>query len=354
MLNMAIYGTESYIFKFSSLEQSKNIAPGCVSGTMTPGSITACGIQKTGIHFAEDSMSPFSIGDSTLGAEAARLLMRTMTGGRTLETLSGGITNNAYSAATGSNHFPGFMAPALAVVNTGAQRVFLYSNDGENPTDSNTAYPSYPASVSIDITAWSVPFGTTLIHTVTAVGSMGEVTGLAQGPTLSGSVTAAAQSGGVYGIVTIAIPAYAMSMLSAPTVVQVESVLAATAAATVAAGSRRVAVPTHERGQVESNLKPLGSLQAGGSGAISRPWLGVRPQPFTQKSPDLALFSISLLADPGHHNPGSPSQSRLPTRQLRKVQRPASLASACPVLMRVPQSSRRYSSSLSDRLRAKT
>ena len=53
VLYQALNGFESYIFKFSALEQSSNIVPGCIQGTGVAGSATACGVQKTGLHWAE-------------------------------------------------------------------------------------------------------------------------------------------------------------------------------------------------------------------------------------------------------------------------------------------------------------
>lgn len=51
----AAQGFETYVFKFSAAEQSSGITPGCVAQTApawTPA--TACGVQKVGLHWAEN------------------------------------------------------------------------------------------------------------------------------------------------------------------------------------------------------------------------------------------------------------------------------------------------------------
>ena len=74
----AVARLQTYIFKFSSLEQSSAITSGCTKYTtaamMTCGKsgnqqCIPCGVQKTGIMWGENIAGTFPIGDSTLSAE---------------------------------------------------------------------------------------------------------------------------------------------------------------------------------------------------------------------------------------------------------------------------------------------
>ena len=165
LLNAAA-GFETYIFKFSAAEQSAGITPGCVVATAaayTPAS--ACGVQKVGLHWGENSVAPFPVGDSTLSAEAARLVVSAMAGGYSLENVSapaytaaGSIHPWVFIEASPNKNIPALVAPAVAVVNDGRRRTLLVSNDGGNPTDSaNTApYVSFPMVATFNIAAWAV------------------------------------------------------------------------------------------------------------------------------------------------------------------------------------------------------
>ena len=66
LLYMTQNGWETYIFKFSAADQSDNITPNCQFNSTT----APCGVQKVGLHWAENSFANFPIGDSTLSAEA--------------------------------------------------------------------------------------------------------------------------------------------------------------------------------------------------------------------------------------------------------------------------------------------
>lgn len=76
-------GIEAYIFKFSTAEQSSAITAGCKPNTTT----APCGIQKVGLFWGENAYPPFAIGDSTMSAEAARLIIGATVGGNTIETV---------------------------------------------------------------------------------------------------------------------------------------------------------------------------------------------------------------------------------------------------------------------------
>ena len=267
ILYMAKNGFETYIFKFSTLEQSNAITAGCtkflwppgtaaaalpagskVSGTNTCGSgstlCTPCGTQKTGIFWGENLNYPYPVGDASLSAEAARLIINAMVGGggsKKLETVSGGFTNNPWCAVT--NTVPGYMALPVAVVNDGMRRTLLWVNEGYNTQDaipgssmvtlssgSESYYPalqSIPMNVTFNIAAWSVPTGATLVHNLVASEYNGEVGGAIIGGAVTGSFTAFTSSGGSYATVTLTVPAYSTSAIVAPVAAQTESLLAA-------------------------------------------------------------------------------------------------------------------------------
>ena len=120
------------------------------------------------LHWGEINYPPYPIGDTTLSAEAARLVIANMAGGKPLETITGAPTatgtSQVYYGASGSPKFPTFMAPPMAVVNDGWRRTLLFSNDGYNPTDSASFYPGYtcfPMALTVNIAAWAVPAGYT-------------------------------------------------------------------------------------------------------------------------------------------------------------------------------------------------
>lgn len=82
ILFSAAQGFETLVFKFSAAEQSSGITSGCVQQTAaawTPA--TACGVQKVGLHWAENAVAPYPIGDVTLAGETARLLYGALAGG---------------------------------------------------------------------------------------------------------------------------------------------------------------------------------------------------------------------------------------------------------------------------------
>lgn len=288
ILYQAMFGWETYIFKFSTVEQSSNIVPGCVQGTMLTNPSTACGIQKTGIHFAETSVAPYSIGDSSLGAEArarARLRVVFPTPLRPCARApnSGGAPHHQHHGRRPRARDARRRArrqrvrrpqrqPQVPHVHDGAVRnrqqrrdahvavrergtnratpihsfihritptLPFFANQGYNPTDSVTynQYVSYPATVTFNIAAWAVPAGVTLVHSMAAAGSMGEVAGLVANGAPSGAITAATFAGGAYATVTLALPAYSTSALVAPVVPVTEMMLAATEVTTLRAGA---------------------------------------------------------------------------------------------------------------------
>ena len=105
---------------------------------------TACGVQKVGLHWAENAIAPFPVGDSTLAAEAARLIYGAMAGSKPLETLSAysfptSTTSHPWISVSGNKNLPSFMVPPMTVVNDGRRRILLFVNDGYNPTDSARA-----------------------------------------------------------------------------------------------------------------------------------------------------------------------------------------------------------------------
>ena len=296
-------GFDSFIFKLSTLEQSAAITNGCtqflspLGGPRLPGTsgvagnssggpkgteiCVACGMQKTGLFWAENLVAPYPIGDASLSAEAARLIISAMAGNKTLETVVGvpgvpsknppGLLNNPWSSAS-AEAVPGFLAPPIGVVNDGLRRIVLWTNEGYNPMDNPggsggaacnpggiPCFPSYRAvtmNMTLNISSWAVPATVTLVHNLVAAGSMGEVAGIALGasaPTgkpslpavsnaanakasLVSSITAVTVAGGNYSTVTLSVPAFSVSALVAPIAPQAEIVLNATSDTQITAG----------------------------------------------------------------------------------------------------------------------
>ena len=317
-------GFESYIFKFSTLEQSSAITTGCTKflspagGPQLPGTsgvadastcgpagttlCKACGMQKTGVFWADNLANPFPIGDSSLSAEGARLLFVSLVGNKTLETVTGvqgtwknnapGITNNPWSASS-TEAAPATLSSPIGVVNDGFRRILLWVNEGYNPMDATPGagtcpasggakipcYPGYGAvanTITVDISAWSVPVTATLVHNVVAAGSMGEVAGISVGaatqaatPTrpatgnaanvgtstgctganacqssttpsgiaVPNSITAVTVANGNYATVTLTAPAFSVNQLVAPAVAQTETLLPAAGDTQIRAGA---------------------------------------------------------------------------------------------------------------------
>lgn len=161
LVYMAAGGWESYVFKFSAAEQSSGITRGC-----EPNSTAApCGVQKVGLHWGENAFAPFPVGDSTLSAEAARLVLAAAAGGHALEA----------AALTGT-----YSGPPPLVVNDGRRRTLLFVNDGRNPVDaagSGTTPSEVPTqlTLAVNASAWGLPPGTPLVHNLAADGSFAEV-----------------------------------------------------------------------------------------------------------------------------------------------------------------------------------
>jgi len=102
-----------------------------------------------GLHWAENQYgSTYPIGDSTLMAEAARIMFTALAGGKVLENVSAGVfpvagITHPWVSTSGNKNVPAFMDVPVAVANDGARRTLLWVNDGYNPTDSSTYYPAY-------------------------------------------------------------------------------------------------------------------------------------------------------------------------------------------------------------------
>ena len=89
------------------------------------------------------------------------------------------MMNNAWSAYSATS-VPAFLELPIGVVNDGRRRTAIWVNEGYNPMDGTTspegatcpasggqkpfcavAYPSYPMSITLDISAWAVPVTST-------------------------------------------------------------------------------------------------------------------------------------------------------------------------------------------------
>ena len=69
LLAVSTIAVNEFIFKFSALTSSSG------------------GVTKSGIHWGDITTYPYQIGDTTLSAEAARLVISSMVGNHTLETV---------------------------------------------------------------------------------------------------------------------------------------------------------------------------------------------------------------------------------------------------------------------------
>lgn len=261
----AVSGFESYIFKYSALEQSSGLGfAGCKAQFGTAGWTTAlaCGVQKTGLHWAENGVPPFPIGDVTLAGKTASLIYNVMAGGLTLETpgtyaYPPGITTHPWFDVTANKNVPTYMAVPVAVVNDGRRRYIVWTNDGFNPTDAacapnsptaQTCYPdmkAYAMVVDWVIAAWGIPSTTTLVHKMTAYNSFGDVatignaTSFIAGASTGQTLAAATTAGGSWASVTATVPPYSTHVLIAPLAnqVQMEQLVVAAQDTTLVAGA---------------------------------------------------------------------------------------------------------------------
>ena len=147
----AIAGFETYAFKFSSLP-------------MNPASL---GVSKSGLHWGENFVYPYPVGDATLSAEALRLVASTLNGGKALETLT--------ESNVGSGLPPGNSRPNC-VTHGALHRRVLIVNDGNCVAPVWTGCTNASAlSVNLNLTAWSLATGTQLPVTVVAANSFSEI-----------------------------------------------------------------------------------------------------------------------------------------------------------------------------------
>ena len=81
------------------------------------------GIIKTGIHWAENTAYPFPVGDSTLSAEAARLIIAAAGGAKTLDTTTVTVPSST------PNGLPANNFRVSAATHDRTRRYFIYVND---------------------------------------------------------------------------------------------------------------------------------------------------------------------------------------------------------------------------------
>jgi hypothetical protein len=101
--------------------------------SLTPSSSSSRPLSKNGVHWAENTAAPFHVTDSTLSAEAIRLVSSRLSGGKALLDITG--------ASTGAKTF--------LAVKDGSTYYLVMCNDQA------TALP-----VRVDLTAWGVGAGT--------------------------------------------------------------------------------------------------------------------------------------------------------------------------------------------------
>ena len=222
---MAAGGFESYIFKFSAMQQSPNVVEGC--NAAVPTGAAACGIQKVGLHWGENFVAPFPIGDATLAAEAARMIIAAAAGGHPLEAIT-----------TTASRDVAFWPPPL-VVNDGRTRTLVFVNDGLDPFDACTtsaevcgtvgqgefAAPRtapHELTVAFDLAAWGV--SSPIICSMAANGTFGEVVAWPLTPDAAG-------------VVTLTLPAFSTTTLTAPSTPFTTRTLSPSNDATVVAGA---------------------------------------------------------------------------------------------------------------------
>ena len=141
----------TWIFKFSML-------------TSTNGGVT-----KSGLHWGDITTSPYPIGDTTLSAEAARLVISSMAGNLTLENVS---RTSGYSLPSYFSSFNAYVS--FRVVNDGLRRRLVIVNDGNNNTSPTIGSYSFQAVVSVS--GWGITAGTYITMQEASVNSFGEVT----------------------------------------------------------------------------------------------------------------------------------------------------------------------------------
>eukprot|EP01036_Dinobryon_divergens_P023012 gene23012-31323_t len=132
ILMQAMYGFESYIFKFSMTVSSSG------------------GVIKSGIYFGDVSTYPFRVGDSTRSGEAARILISRIQGKKQLLSCTPVLSSPAST-----------YRQCVTVVDA-VNNLYhvLVVNDGDNSTSSATsARTPYHFTITVNLSALSVAVG---------------------------------------------------------------------------------------------------------------------------------------------------------------------------------------------------
>ena len=151
---MGSYGLEQYIFKFSSTPSNNG------------------GIIKSGLHWGENSVAPFPVGDTTSSGEAAGMVIRAMLG----RDRAGRKSLLNCTSSTGTAYRP------CVVIKDDDLYTLLFVNDGVVTATSGSAKPQGLA-IGISLTAMVAELGlndgsVAVVNELSSNGFYGEVSSL--------------------------------------------------------------------------------------------------------------------------------------------------------------------------------
>ena len=187
LLYAASSGFDSYAFKFS----------------MQPYGGSSTLVAKSGLHFAENGVAPFAVGDVTASGAALALLAPVLAGAKPLLTCTG---------------FSSVYQPCVLVRDGGAF-VLLVANDYA------TSDGAPERTLSIPLTPLGVPPASFALVSQVAPGACGEVALLTRISALPSAT------------LTLTLPPWAVVRITVPAAAQSETLLAPDADATLAAGA---------------------------------------------------------------------------------------------------------------------
>jgi hypothetical protein len=209
VISMASAGFDAYMFKFS----------------MTPSS--AGGVTKSGIHWADTTVAPYPIGDSTLSAESMGLVAQVVTGRKPLLTCA---PPSSYTT------FGGFLW--CITVQDGARYHIVINNDvnGLGVSGGTTADPTSPSPTGTAFT-FSIDLGSSGLG---IPGTSYAVINEASSPTYFGEVSAFISLASSR-LITHTLPAFGTMRITVPANPQAMTLLPASGSAAIAAGANAYA-----------------------------------------------------------------------------------------------------------------
>ena len=208
---MASYGLETYTFKFSCTPSNNG------------------GIVKSGLHWGENSVAPFPVGDTTASGEAAGMVIRAMLG----SDRAGGKPLYTCSTSSGSAYRP------CALVGDGGRFTLLLVNDGVATSSSGSSKPQ-GLSVQVNLSAVAAMLdlqdgSVAVVNELSSRGFYGEVSALPSLTSSSGFAFAATLP--TWGVLAVTLPVGRQVVTTLPPIGDASVFAGANAGATYGAAS---------------------------------------------------------------------------------------------------------------------